>query len=456
MKTDVVIVGAGPAGMFAAHELAAKSNLKITVIDWGPDVPKRKCPVIMYSYCSKCKPCKIMCGVGGAGTLSSGLLNLRPDIGGNLKEFASDNEAWKLVKEVDEVFVKYGAPQEIYRANTDQVESLMRKAAAVGIEFVPIPQRHIGTDNAPKVITKFKKALEQASVKFILETKVTKINKSEIELENGQKIQAKYIIVAPGRIGAKWLQEQAKKLGIKTHPQPIDVGVRVEVPAVVMEPIIKIARDPKFRVYTKTFDDLTRVFCVNYQGFVVQEVYGDIVGVNGHTLLKQKSGNANFAFLVRVELTEPLEDTTAYGYSIAKLATTIGGGKPILQRLGDLKKGRRSTWSRIDRSNVKPTLRDVTPGDVAMALPHRIVTDILEGLEKLDHVIPGVASSSTLIYAPEIKFYANRIEVNKNLETSVENIFVAGDGAGLSRGIVVAAATGILAARGVLKKEGVI
>jgi len=456
MKTDVAIVGAGPAGMFAAHELATKSNLKITVIDWGSDVPKRKCPVIIYSYCSKCNPCKIMCGVGGAGTLSSGLLNLRPDIGGNLKEFVSENEAWRLVKEVDEVFLKYGAPKEIYRANTDQVESLMRKAAAVGIEFVPIPQRHIGTDNAPKVIANFKKALEQAGVKFILETRVTNIKKGEVELENRQKIEAKYIIVAPGRIGAKWLQEQAKKLGIKTHPQPIDIGVRVEVPAVVMEPVIKIAKDPKFRVYTKTFDDLTRVFCVNYQGFVVQEVYGDIVGVNGHTLLKQKSENANFAFLVRVELTEPLEDTTAYGYSIAKLATTIGGGKPILQRLGDLKKGRRSTWSRIDRSNVKPTLRDVTPGDVAMALPHRIVTDILEGLERLDHVIPGVASSSTLIYAPEIKFYANRIEVNKNLETSVENIFVAGDGAGLSRGIVVAAATGILAARGVLRKEGAI
>jgi len=456
MKTDVAIVGAGPAGMFAAHELATKSNLKITVIDWGSDVPKRKCPVIIYSYCSKCNPCKIMCGVGGAGTLSSGLLNLRPDIGGNLKEFVSENEAWRLVKEVDEVFLKYGAPKEIYRANTDQVESLMRKAAAVGIEFVPIPQRHIGTDNAPKVIANFKKTLEQAGVKFILETRVTNIKKGEVELENRQKIEAKYIIVAPGRIGAKWLQEQAKKLGIKTHPQPIDIGVRVEVPAVVMEPVIKIAKDPKFRVYTKTFDDLTRVFCVNYQGFVVQEVYGDIVGVNGHTLLKQKSENANFAFLVRVELTEPLEDTTAYGYSIAKLATTIGGGKPILQRLGDLKKGRRSTWSRIDRSNVKPTLRDVTPGDVAMALPHRIVTDILEGLERLDHVIPGVASSSTLIYAPEIKFYANRIEVNKNLETSVENIFVAGDGAGLSRGIVVAAATGILAARGVLRKEGAI
>lgn len=456
MKTDVAIVGAGPAGMFAAHELATKSNLKITVIDWGPDVPKRKCPAIVYSYCSKCNPCKIMCGVGGAGTLSSGLLNLRPDIGGNLKEFVSENEAWRLVREVDEVFLKYGAPKEIYRANTDQVESLMRKAAAVGIEFVPIPQRHIGTDNAPKVIANFKKALEQAGVKFILETRVINIKKGEVELENRQKIEARYIIVAPGRIGAKWLQEQAKKLGIKTHPQPIDIGVRVEVPAVVMEPVIKIAKDPKFRVYTKTFDDLTRVFCVNYQGFVVQEVYGDIVGVNGHTLLQQKSENANFAFLVRVKLTEPLEDTTAYGYSIAKLATTIGGGKPILQRLGDLKNGRRSTWSRIDRSNVKPTLRDITPGDVAMALPHRIVTDILEGLERLDHVIPGVASSSTLIYAPEIKFYANRIEVNKNLETSVEDIFVAGDGAGLSRGIVVAAATGILAARGVLGKEGAI
>jgi len=454
MKTDVVIVGAGPAGMFAAHELATKSNLKITVIDWGPDVAKRKCPAMIYSYCSKCSPCKIMCGVGGAGTLSSGLLNLRPDIGGNLEEFVSKDEARKIIKEVDKVFLKYGAPTKIYRANTDQVEGLMRKAAAVGIEFVPIPQRHIGTDNAPRVIAEFKKALEQAGVNFILGTKVVDFKKGNVKLENGQVIRTKYIIVAPGRIGAQWLQEQAKKLGIKTHPQPIDIGVRVEVPAVVMEPVIKIARDPKFRVYTKTFDDLTRVFCVNYRGFVVQEVYGDIVGVNGHTLIKQKSENANFAFLVRVELTEPLEDTTAYGFSIAKLATTIGGGKPILQRLGDLKKGRRSTWSRIDRSNVKPTLRDVTPGDVAMALPHRIVTDILEGLEKLDYVMPGVASSSTLIYAPEIKFYANRVEVNENLETSVENIFVAGDGAGLSRGIVTAAATGILAARGILRKEG--
>jgi hypothetical protein len=289
----------------------------------------------------------------------------------------------------------------------------------------------------------------------LLNTKVKQLGPSQILLEGGDRIKCKYIIAAPGRSGADWLSKEARRLGIPTKYEPVDVGVRVEVPSVIMTPVVKVNRDPKFHIRTETYDDFVRTFCVNHEGFVVQEVYDDFIGVNGHSLTSIKSPNTNFALLVRVELTEPLEDTCLYGKTIAVQITTLGGGKPILQRLEDLMRGRRSTWSRIRRGNVQPTLQNVTPGDIAMAMPHRIVTDIVEGLEKLDKVIPGVASTSTLLYAPEIKFPANRIIVNRNLETPIENIFVAGDGAGLSRGIVIAAATGIIAARGILKKEEV-
>ncbi|MHA1595279.1 MAG: NAD(P)/FAD-dependent oxidoreductase [Candidatus Baldrarchaeia archaeon] len=455
---DVIIVGAGPAGLFAANELSSKSDMKILVIDWGPDVKERICPALNVSFCKKCNPCKIICGVGGAGTLSSGLLNLHPQVGGDLEELTgSERVAWELVNEVDSIFVKYGAPNTVYGGDQGAIEELSRRAAAAGIKFIPIRQRHIGSDLAPRVIQNFKNDLERKGVRFLLKHRVEKFDKGKVVLDDGTVLEAKYLIIAPGRSGARWLLEQARRLGIASRPGPIDVGVRVEVPAIVMEPVIKVAFDPKFHIYTETYDDFVRTFCVNYRGFVVQEVYGkDAVGVNGHTLQAEKSENANFALLVRIELTEPLEDTTAYGFSIMRQTTTLGGGRPLIQRLGDLKRGRRSTWARIERSIVKPTLRHVTPGDIAMALPHRIVTDILEGLEKLDSVIPGVASSSTLLYAPEVKFYANRIEVDKNLETSIGGIFVAGDGAGLSRGLVTAAATGILAARGILRKEGLI
>jgi hypothetical protein len=222
-----------------------------------------------------------------------------------------------------------------------------------------------------------------------------------------------------------------------------------------MEPVCRINRDPKFHIITKTYDDFVRTFCVNHRGFMVKESYKGYVGVNGHSLRDKQSNNTNFAFLTRIELTEPVENSTEYGESIAKTATTLGGGNPLIQRLGDLRRGRRSTWKRINSGLVKPTLRAVTPGDIAMVMPHRIVTNILEGLERLDKVIPGVASDSTLLYAPEIKYYAMRVEVDKTMETSIPNLFVAGDGVGVSRGIIIASATGILAARGIMAKEGI-
>lgn len=450
---DVVIIGAGPAGLFAAYELVENSKLKILIIEMGKAVDKRKCPMWITGECAKCEPCNILSGIGGSGGLSDGTLNIRPDIGGNLYEFLSEEEAWDLVKYVDKIYVKHGAPEKLYQATPKEEEILSRKAASAGVEFVQIPQRHIGSDHTPEVIKSIENYLRKKGVDFLIETKVEDILNDGVKLSTGEKIKARYIIAAPGRSGASWLVNQVKKLGIEISHGPIDIGVRVEVPAIIMEPVCKINRDPKFHIITKTYDDFVRTFCVNHKGYVVKEVYDEYIGVNGHSLRDKTSENTNFAFLVNVELTEPVENSTAYGESIAKTATTLGGGKPIIQRLGDLRRGRRSTWKRIKRSHVKPTLTSVTPGDIAMVMPHRIVTDIIEGLEMLDMVIPGVASDSTLLYAPEMKFYAMRVKVGKTMETNVENLFIAGDGAGVSRGIIIASATGILAARGILEKE---
>jgi len=448
----VLIIGAGPAGLFAAHELSKNSKLSVTVVDWGREIEKRTCPAVETGKCIGCKPCHIMCGLGGAGGCSSGILNLRHDIGGDLSKLTkSVPKAEKLVKEVDELFVEHGAPKEVHGTGSKEIEQLTRRAAAAGVRFIPIPQRHIGSEYLPDVINSFKRKLEKQGVKFMFNSKVEQIGKSEVIIK-GKRIRAKYILVASGRVGADWFAEQAQILSVKLTHGPIDIGVRVEVPAAVYEPVVKVNRDPKFHIRTKTFDDFVRTFCTNHQGFVMEERYDDHVGVNGQSLRAKKSQNTNFAFLVHIELTEPVTDTTAYGQSIAYLATTIGGGRPLLQRLGDLRAGRRSTWERIKRGHVVPTLRSVTPGDISMALPGRVVTDITEGLEHLDEVAPGVAEDSTLFYAPEVKLYAMQIHIDENMETNVPNLFVAGDGAGLSRGIVAAAATGLLASRGIIAK----
>lgn len=459
---DVVIVGAGPAGMFAAYEFTKHKDLKLSVliVDEGRDIRNRRCPMKEETIqCARCSPCNIMCGVGGSGAYSDGTLNLRYDIGGNLMDYTKDErKACELVAEVDKVFLKFGGPSKLYGTDTEGIIDLKRKAASVGVRFIEIPQRHIGTDRTPTIIENFEKYLKANNVEFLLLSPVEDLIIKNgvctgIRLKNGKEIKARHVIVAPGRVGAPWLTELVHKHKIKAKFGPIDVGVRVEVSSIIMDPIIKINRDPKFHIRTKTYDDFVRTFCTNHEGYVVKEQYEGFIGVNGHAMSTKKSENTNFAFLVKVELTEPVEDTIKYGRSIAKLATNIGGGKPIIQRLGDLRRGRRSHEKSILENPVKNTLRDVTPGDISMALPHRIVADILEGLEQLNQVIPGVASDSTLLYAPEIKFYATQIAVDGRMQSSVENLYAAGDGAGLSRDIVNAAATGLLAAMGVIDKE---
>ncbi|KCZ73485.1 FAD-dependent dehydrogenase [Candidatus Methanoperedens nitroreducens] len=454
---DIIIVGAGPAGMFAADELAGKKD--VLIIDQGHSIDERECKMKRQGICTHCSPCDIMCGVGGAGTYSDGTLNLRPDVGGDLALQVQDHEyAWKLVDHVDKVFVRYGAPEQLYIPRGEEVEHLKRRAAAFGARFIEITQRHMGSDNAQRVIGNFEKDLKDRGIEFLLNTSVDDlIIKNDVctgvILKNGLEIRSRSTIISPGRVGATWIDELVKKHKIGAKYAPIDVGVRVEVPAIVMDPITRINRDPKFHIQTKTYDDFVRTFCTNEHGFVVKEEYEGFIATNGHSMRSMQSDNTNFAFLVRIDLTEPMENTVRYGRSIAKLATTIGGGKPVLQRMGDLRRGRRSTGERLKKNPVINTLKDVTPGDISMALPHRIVTDIREGLEVLNEIIPGVASDSTLLYAPEVKFYSMQVLVDRNMETTIKNLFAAGDGAGLSRDIVNAAATGVIAGRGILKKE---
>ncbi|RNI14555.1 NAD(P)/FAD-dependent oxidoreductase [Methanohalophilus sp. RSK] len=455
-RYDVIIIGAGPAGMFAANELSGH-DLKILVIDKGRDVEKRHCPMESVQHCMHCTPCNIMCGVGGAGTFSDGTLNLRPDIGGDLLEFTHDQEkAWELVDYVDNIFLQCGATKKMISPKGEDVEQLQRRAASVGAKFIDIKQRHIGTDNAPAVIGKFKKQLDESGVDFLLNTDVKDLwienNACKgVFLNNGRTIESSYTLLAPGRIGGKWVNEIVDKHSIEARYAGVDIGIRVEVPGIIMDPVTKINRDPKFHIQTRKYDDFVRTFCTNEHGFVVREEYEGFIATNGHSMHDTVSENTNFAFLVHIELTKPIENTIKYARSVAKLATTIGGGKPVLQRMGDLRRGQRSTEARLTRNPVVNTLKDVTPGDISMAMPHRIVMDIIEGLETLDRIIPGVACDSTLLYAPEVKFYSMKIQIDGNMQSSIKNLFAAGDGAGLSRDIVNASATGILAARGILE-----
>ncbi len=443
-KFDVIVVGAGPAGIFACLEIMKlKPGTKIGLIDMGARVEKRN-------------GTEVMCGFGGAGTFSDGKLHFTPKLSHERTFHLITPENYQLIlDEIEKKFADLGVKGKEYPANKEEVCELVEEAEKKGLELIVRRAKHIGTDNLKKVIEKIQAEIEKAGVTLITNVKITDICEEKgkcmgVVDESGRKFTADKVLMAVGRISAKWLQEVANRHQIKYHYDMVEVGVRVEFLESVMKRYAEALYEIVFKVRTPTFDDVIRTFCTCPKGFVAAESYKGYVCVNGHSHSDHLSKNSNFAFVVEVHLTEPVENSIAYAESIARLTTTIGGGKPILQRLADLRKARRSTWSRLANSVVIPSLKDVTPGDISMALPHRIVVDILEGLEKLDEVMPGINDGSTLLYAPEVKFRSSKVTTNEKMETTLPGLYVAGDASGMSGSITGAAATGIMAARGIV------
>ena len=463
MKYDVAIVGAGPAGLFAAYELITKNKkLKIALIDRGSNVKQRVCPMNKKKVpCQNCNPCAILSGYGGAGTFSDGKLNFIPKLGkSDLTKYMLESEANKLIDETEEIFNKFNMDAEVYPSNMDEAIALRKKVSIAGAKLLIIKQKHLGSDHLPGYIQGICDYLEENGV-----TLLDKCNVEDIQTKNEndhtiiykkgrseEKINAKYIVVAPGRTGAKWIQELADKYNISYLSRSIEIGVRVEVRKDIMETITNTIYDPTIFIKTKTYGDEIRTFCTNPGGFVAKENYYGYICVNGHALKDIKSNNTNFAFISKVSLTEPVTNTRLYGESIARIANVLGDGKPIIQSLKDLRNARRSEWHRINKGFIEPTLKDCVAGDLALVLPHRIITNILEGLETLDKIIPGVNNDDTLLYGPEIKFFSNEIETDNKFKLEKDNIYFVGDGAGKAGNIVTAAATGLVAARDILER----
>ena len=454
---DVIIVGGGPAGLFAAHWLSEHSSLRVLLIDKGKPPLKRHCP-IGDRGCVHCRPCNILCGVGGAGLFSDGKLNFIHKLGKtDLTQFLGLAEACQLIDETEAIFNRYGMDGQVFPTDMDAARTIRKEARKHGIDLLLIRQKHLGSDNLPRHIEAMAREIEARGVLFHHSENVR-----DLLVDHGRvtgvvtdrdTYAAESVILAPGRVGAEWMGAIAGRNGIGLSQRGIEVGVRVEVHNEIMQDLCQIIYDPTFFIRTARYDDQTRTFCTNFGGFVALENYQDFVCVNGHALMDRKSANTNFAFLSKVILTDPVEDNQAYGESIGKLATLIGGGRPILQRYGDLRRGRRSTWNRIRNSYIEPTLTNVVCGDIAMALPERILTNLVDGLERLNLVLPGVANDETLLYAPEIKFFATQVETDNHLETAVRGLFVAGDGPGVAGNIVSAAATGLIAARAIVHRH---
>jgi len=457
---DVVIVGAGPAGLFTAYELIEKNpNLKVLLLDKGRFAKNRNCPMKKTNKCLNCNPCGILSGYGGAGTFSDGKLNFIPKLGkSDLFKYLSISDANKIIDDTEDIFNKFNMDSDVYPSNIEEAKKIQEKIAKEGANLLIIKQKHLGSDKLPEYINNFEEYLKNKGVEIIESADVTDIDEKDnyiVKYTKGNKkveIKGKYVVVAPGRTGAKWVQELADKYQIPYTSQSIEIGVRVEVRKEILKDICGIIYDPTIFIKTNTYNDQIRTFCTNPEGFVAKENYYGYICVNGHALKETKSNNSNFAFISKVTLTHPATNTREYGESIAKIANTLGNGKPIVQSLRDLRLGRRSTIDRISKGFIEPTLKDVVAGDLALVLPHRIIINILEGLETLDKIIPGVNNGETLLYGPEIKFFSNEITTDNNMKLENHNIYFVGDGAGKAGNIVTAAATGLIAARDILKK----
>ena len=454
-RCDVVIVGAGPAGIFAALELVKKDGIDLLMLEKGPDIEERDCPARIHK-CQKCETCAITSGWGGAGAFSDGKLSLSPDVGGWLEEYVGTRMLRELIDRVDQLYLEFGAPRRIYGDEPEKIAAWKKKAVLYNLILTPCPFRHLGTERCRELLMRMRDFLkDKVEVETGMEVESILVDDGRVQgirTAEGEEILARNVVVAPGREGADWLADEMERLGVSVQNNTVDIGLRVEVPAPVLEPITNDLYEPKLHYFTRRFEDRVRIFCMNPYGQVCVERYGDVLTVNGHSYASQRTDNSNFALLVSTSFTEPFKEPLAYGKYIARLANLLGEGI-LIQRLGDLLAGRRSTRRRISRSTVRPTLADTTPGDLSFALPYRYISDILEMLEALDNLCPGLYQRDTLLYGVEVKFYSSRPSLGADLQADIPGLFAIGDGAGITRGLVQASASGIVAARSILRSR---
>ena len=458
---DVVIIGAGPGGIFCAYELMEKRpDLKVLIVEKGRSIEKRNCPKRVTKTCAGCKPCSITTGFAGAGAFSDGKLSLSPDVGGNLPEILGYDKATELIHESDEIYLKFGADKNVYGIDKEaELREIRRKAIGANLKLVECPIRHLGTEEGYKIYSRLQEHILKQGVDIEFNTMVTDIivedgRATAITTDKGDTFTAKEIVSAVGREGADWFKDKCEEIGIETSPGTVDVGVRVEVRDEVMQFLNENLYEAKLIYHTPTFDDKVRTFCTNPSGEVATEYYeGGLAVVNGHAYKGKelKTNNTNCALLVSKNFTKPFKTPIEYGKKIAELSNMLCGGKILVQTYGDFKRGRRTTEERLCRNNLIPTLKDAVPGDLSLVFPHRIMVDLDEMIQALDKVTPGIASDETLLYGVEVKFYSNKVIVNKDFETSIKGLRAIGDGAGVTRGLQQASANGLSVARSIIK-----
>jgi uncharacterized FAD-dependent dehydrogenase len=459
-KYDVIIIGAGPSGIFCAYELIKENkDLKILMVEKGRPIEKRMCPKRTTKQCVGCKPCSITTGFAGAGAFSDGKLSLSPDVGGNLPDILGYEKTIELLKESDDIYLKFGADTNVYGIDKDEeIREIRRRAINANLKLIECPIRHLGTEEGYKIYTRLQEHLLAEGVTMLFHTMVQDILIEDQQVKgiiatDGTTYYADEIVSAIGREGSDWFSHICESHGIETKVGTVDIGVRVEVRDEVMEFLNKNLYEAKLVYYTPTFDDKVRTFCSNPSGEVATEYYENgLAVVNGHAYKSQdyKTNNTNFAILVSKNFTKPFKTPIDYGKYIAQLSNMLCDGKILVQTFGDFQRGRRTTEERLCRNNLIPTLKDAVPGDLSLVFPHRIMVDIKEMILALDKVTPGIASDETLLYGVEVKFYSNKVVVNQDFETSIKGLRAIGDGASVTRGLQQASANGISVARSIL------
>ena len=468
-KFDCIIVGAGPTGIFCAYELMVKNpEMKVLLIDKGNDIYHRNCPILQkrIEKCPTnrsgeigCHPgCSITTGFGGAGAYSDGKYNITNEFGGWMLDYLDSDIVLDLIKYVDKVNIDHGANLEITNPDTEEVRNIEKKAIAAGLKLLRAKVRHLGTEENLSILKNLYEHMKN-NISFIFRTKVTDLLLENsrvigIELDNDEKIYADHVVLGVGREGSTWLQKILESHGINFKNNQVDIGVRVETNNIVMEEINKYLYEGKFKFNTSV-GTTVRTFCSNPSGHVVVENQNGTILCNGHAFrdLRLGTDNTNFALLVSHEFDEPFDNPNEFAIEVAKLANQLSGGTVIVQRYGDIIRGRRSTEKRIKECFVTPTLKEAIPGDLGLVLPYNTMKSLIEMMQALNYVTPGIASDHTLFYGVEAKFYSARPEVEKTFETKIKGLYVGGDGAGITRGLAQAGASGVWIARNIINKN---